>query len=159
MVAAGMDLALEVINRRDWRPLDQAVADANSSDPNRRRSGLSALYGAAIILAGTLRRVADHGYATITGCIPVRGELEYAFASDPRRFDALLQVMVEAVNELMDKLPGLRASLPERRAETAEPQSVRVVSMPARETATKVRRDAAGDITGSLALEQDTVTK
>jgi hypothetical protein len=61
---------------------------------------------------------------------------------------------LHAARKSVPRLKQLRVEEPEE-SKQAEPQLVRVVSLPVRQTNTRVERDAAGFITSSTQLESD----
>lgn len=156
MVLIGFNCAADAFSRRNWSSIETYVSDANSANPLRRRNGLNALLGTAFCLRDILEQVGKSGAIRLTGTLPSRDDLVYAFSTDLQRFNALVQAVAEAANRVMD-VRGISVSVPPsaKRNEEKDPVRVEIVSMPARETATKVRRDPAGDITSSVQFEQD----
>ena len=164
LVLVGVKAAMHAFNTRNWEQIRVFVADAASSDELKRRAGYSALYGAGLSLAGLLESANASGAVKLVGSMPARCDVDYAVRSDTGRFNALVKSLIETAKRVKDAVPDMTAAMPTAKqkgdaATAAEPIAVRVVSLPARETAVRVRRDEAGDITGSFALEQDVVTK
>ena len=164
LVLVGVKAAMHAFNTRNWEQIRVFVADAASSDELKRRAGYSALYGAGLSLAGLLESANASGKVKLTGSVPARCDVDYAVRSDIGRFNGLLKSLIETAMQVKNAVPDMTAAMPTAKqkgdaATAAEPIAVRVVSLPARETAVRVRRDEAGDITGSFALEQDVVTK
>lgn len=156
MFMLGFRQAAAAFNRRNLATIDDFVRDANSTDPLLRRNGLSALLGAGLSLCDIVEQSAAKGAIRLVGTLPTRAEIEYAFRTNPARFNTLLQIVSRAANDLMDAAPALTVAS-QSTAERGEkgPVQIEVVAMPARETAIKVKRDERGDITGSVQFEQD----
>lgn len=159
MVQIGIDAATRAFNEGAWRHLDIYGADSASADPLKRRAGLSALYGAALFFGGFLKSARDSGSVRITGTIPVNSEIMYLFATDLPLFFGQLKSLLAAAQQVKNAVPKMTVSLPkapQREATAAaEPLEVRVVSMPARSSATKIRRDQNGEIVSTTQFEQD----
>jgi hypothetical protein len=163
-VLVGVNAAMHAFNTRSWHQIGVFVDDAASSDELKRRAGYSALYGVGLSLAGLLESANASGKVKLTGSVPARCDVDYAVRSDIRRFNGLLKSLIDAAKQVKDAVPDMTAAMQTAKEKSEdvnaiEPIAVRVVSLPAREVATGVRRNESGDITGSFALEQDAVTK
>ena len=159
LVMTGFHLGVKACNAPDLRSINGLVADANSADELVRLNGFSALFGAATAISTVLTGLQRSGRIKVNGHIPNLEEIEYALKTDTRRFNELLQILATAMNAVRDVVPDLSIPIPSRqqREETkpAGPLEVKVVSMPARESATRVKRDERGDIVSTTHFEQD----
>jgi hypothetical protein len=160
LVLVGVTAAMHAFNTRSWRQIHVFVADAASSDELKRRAGYSALYGVALSLTGLLDSANASGQVRLTGSVPARCDVDYAVRSDIGRFNGLLKSLIETAKRVKDAVPDMTAAMPTAKQKTEdvtaiEPIAVRVVSLPARETATKVKRNQNGEIESTLQYEVD----
>lgn len=132
------------------------TADANSDTEHTSFVGLNTLFGIGLRFADVLAAGQANGAFTVTGGVPSRTDLIYAFAVGRGRFVPLFEATVAAMRKVCAAVPGLRVSDPTPGEETApEPQKIEIVGLPERITTSTVRYDSNGDISGTTMVETD----
>jgi hypothetical protein len=155
LVEIGSSMADDVINVGNWTRLAAIVEDANAEDERTVTAGMNTLLGVALRCCAVLHAARASGSINLTGEVPSRADLLYAFSAGRGRFVSLFQATVGTMKMVMEAYPSLRVSKARDEQQEAKPQQIEIVGMPNRTTSSAVTRDPSGNIVATTQIESD----
>lgn len=164
----GSATALEAFNSGNFAPVVDLMRDAVSANESRQAAGIAATLAALMRLAQVVEVARGSGYR-FNPEPPTANDLMYRASIGGERFFEGARLVIAAAIELRRVAPALRLADAEPAAIQAEsvdtpvatpsappqPIEVRVVSMPARQTASQIERDGEGNIVRTTMIESD----
>lgn len=165
----GTDVALAFLSDGKPGPLRRILADAHGKDVQRKAAASIACMGFFYTLAQTFDLARARGIR-FKGSVPTLAEFRYESSCGQVAHSKAAQRLVDAAVALRRDVPGFSASrgvkegagagdkpapAPVPAPAAAGPLKVEVVAMPMRETASKIRRNQAGEIVSTLQIEAD----
>jgi len=167
----GTDVALAFLSDGKPGPLRRILADTHCKDAQRKAAASIALTGALFTIALACDQARARGIR-FKGSVPTLAEFRYESSCGQVAHSKAAQRLVDAAVALRRDVPGFSASrvvkegagagdkpapapVPAPAPAAAGPLKVEVVAMPMRETASKIRRNQAGEIVSTLQIEAD----
>lgn len=158
----GFDAALDYL--RDGKP-DQIrgiLADAHGKDAQRKAAASLACRGFFHTIAQTLDLARTKGIR-FKGAVPTMAEFRYESSCGQAAYSRVAQRLIDAAFAFRRDAPCFVVSRAKAGAgdgdkpapAPAAPVKVEIVGMPVRETASKVKRNEAGEITSTTQIEMD----
>lgn len=164
----GVDLALGYLSDGKPGPLRKLLADAHGKDAQRKAAASLACMAFFYTLAQVFDQARARGIRFKGNVPPTLAELRYERSCGEPAYSKAAQRLFDAAVALRRSVPGFSASRMVMKEEgagagdkpvpapaPAGPMKVEVVAMPRRETASTVKRNAAGEIVSTLQIEQD----
>lgn len=164
----GADAAFAYLRDGKPGPIRGILADAHGKDAQRKAAASLACMGFFYTLAQTFDLARERGIR-FKGAVPTLAEFRYESSCGQAAYSRAAQRLIDAALALRRDVPGFTvsrakegavagdkpATVPAPAPAPAAPMKIEIVAMPKRETASKIKRNEAGEIVSTVQLEMD----